>query len=87
MCAIIWVSPAFFWPLAGFYAFFAVMPYTVTVHMTNFCWKKMLHSKICQWVRGGEADPLNGPGLGVEVNGKNLTRLSESFITITASKP
>lgn len=29
-------SPAFFRPPAGFYAFFAVMPYTVTVHMMNF---------------------------------------------------
>lgn len=36
---------------------------------------------------GGEADPLNGPGLGIEVSGQNLARLSEGFNTITVSRP
>jgi len=36
---------------------------------------------------GGEADPLNGSGLGVEVSGNNLARLSEGFNTITVSRP
>jgi len=36
---------------------------------------------------GGEADPLNGPGLGIEVSGNNLVRLSEGFKTITVSRP
>ncbi|MGB2929607.1 MAG: hypothetical protein WBB70_11915 [Desulfobacterales bacterium] len=35
----------------------------------------------------GEADPLNGPGLGIEVSGKNLAGLSEDFNTITVSRP
>ena len=32
---------------------------------------------------GGEADPLKGPGLGIEVSEKNLAELSEGFNTIT----
>ncbi len=36
---------------------------------------------------GGEADPLDGPGLGIEVSGKNLAGLSEGFNTITVSRP
>jgi len=36
---------------------------------------------------GGEADPLNGPGLGIEVSGKNLAELSEGFNTMTVSIP
>ena len=36
---------------------------------------------------GGEADPLNGSGLGVEVSGNNLARLSEGFNTMTVSRP
>jgi len=36
---------------------------------------------------GGEADPLNGPGLGIEVSGQNLARLSEGFNTVTVSRP
>jgi (E)-4-hydroxy-3-methylbut-2-enyl-diphosphate synthase len=35
----------------------------------------------------GEADPLKGPGLGVEVSGNNLAELSEGFNTITVSRP
>jgi L-alanine-DL-glutamate epimerase-like enolase superfamily enzyme len=31
---------------------------------------------------GGEAFPLNGHGLGIEVNGKNLSRLSETSPTV-----
>ena len=36
---------------------------------------------------GGEADPLSGPGLGIEVSGNNLAELSEGFNTITVSRP
>jgi muconate cycloisomerase len=36
---------------------------------------------------GGEADPLRGPGLGIEVSGKNLAALSKGFKTITVSRP
>jgi muconate cycloisomerase len=36
---------------------------------------------------GGEAHPLKGPGLGIEVSGKNLTQLSEGFNTLTISSP
>ena len=36
---------------------------------------------------GGEADPLNGPGLGVEVSDKNLACLSEGYTTITVLRP
>ena len=36
---------------------------------------------------GGEAHPLNGPGLGIEVSGKNLAQLSEGFNTLTISRP
>jgi len=35
---------------------------------------------------GGEAAPLNDPGLGIEVSGNNLARLSEGFNTITVSR-
>ncbi len=31
---------------------------------------------------GGEADPLNGPGLGIEVSSQNLARLSEGSPTV-----
>jgi L-alanine-DL-glutamate epimerase-like enolase superfamily enzyme len=36
---------------------------------------------------GGEAGPLDGPGLGVEVNGDSLDRLSDRSITMTILKP
>jgi len=36
---------------------------------------------------GGEADPLNGPGLGIEVSDRNLARLSEGSTTITVYRP
>jgi L-alanine-DL-glutamate epimerase-like enolase superfamily enzyme len=36
---------------------------------------------------GGEAAPLGDPGIGVEVSGNNLSRLSEGFNTITVSRP
>jgi muconate cycloisomerase len=36
---------------------------------------------------GGEADPLKGPGLGMEVSEKNLAELSEGFNSITVSRP
>ncbi len=36
---------------------------------------------------GGEAAPLGDPGMGVEVSGNNLARLSEVFNTITVSRP
>jgi L-alanine-DL-glutamate epimerase-like enolase superfamily enzyme len=35
---------------------------------------------------GGEADPLKGPGLGIEVSGKNLSALSEGFNPIRVSR-
>jgi muconate cycloisomerase len=37
--------------------------------------------------RGGEADPLKGPGLGIKVSDKNLAELSEGFKIITVSGP
>ena len=36
---------------------------------------------------GGEADPLKGSGLGIEVSGKSLAELSESFHTTTVFRP
>jgi len=36
---------------------------------------------------GGEADPLNGPGLGIEVSGQKLARLSEGSTTVTVLRP
>jgi hypothetical protein len=36
---------------------------------------------------GGEADPLKGPGLGIEVSGKSLAELSEGFNTIMVYRP
>ena len=36
---------------------------------------------------GGEADPLKGPGLGIEVSGNMLGQLSQGFNTITVSRP
>ena len=36
---------------------------------------------------GGEAYPLKGPGLGIEVSRKNLAALSKGFKTITVSRP
>jgi len=36
---------------------------------------------------GGEADPLNGPGLGIKVSGRKLARLSENPTTVSVLKP
>ena len=36
---------------------------------------------------GGEAGPLKGPGLGVEINHQNLERLSDPLTKVTISKP
>ncbi|MFO7972884.1 MAG: enolase C-terminal domain-like protein [Desulfobacterales bacterium] len=36
---------------------------------------------------GGEADPLKGSGLGIEVSDKSLAELSEGFNTITIDRP
>ncbi len=36
---------------------------------------------------GGEAAPLDDPGLGIEVSGRNLARLSESPTTVSVSRP
>ena len=36
---------------------------------------------------GGEADLLNGPGLGIEVSGQKLARLSEGSTTVTVLRP
>jgi len=35
----------------------------------------------------GEAGPLRGPGLGVEINHENLQRLSDPSTMVTISKP
>ncbi len=36
---------------------------------------------------GGKAAPLDDPGLGIEVSGRNLARLSESSTTVSVSRP
>jgi muconate cycloisomerase len=36
---------------------------------------------------GGKAAPLDDPGLGVEVSGRNLARLSEGSTTVSVSRP
>ena len=53
----------------------------------KFLLKKNITCENVSFGLGGEAGPLDGPGLGVKINNQNLSLLSDSSKTITIMKP
>ena len=65
----------------------AEMLFTTTALMIDFLLKENVTKQNVSFGRGGQAGPLGGVGLGVEVSGSNLKRLSCGLDPVSFRRP
>jgi len=53
----------------------------------RFMLKENITTEHVSFGPGGEAGPLDGPGLGVKINKENLMRLSKGYPSLSISNP